>query len=59
MNRMIPKYLVALSVVWTAWPAQAAERESWLKTTGYGLMFHYECFTNHDAASFSAANIAA
>ena len=38
-----------------AMPIQAAERESWLKSTGYGLMFHYECFTNHDSKAFNSA----
>ena len=39
----------------TAVPTKAAAGESWLKSTGYGLMFHYECFTNHDARAFNRA----
>ena len=28
--------------------AQAAEKERWLRKTGFGLMFHYEAFKTHN-----------
>ena len=30
-----------------------AERERWLQSSGYGLMFHYEAFVNHTPESFN------
>ena len=36
-------------------PAQAAQRSSWMTTTGFGLMFHYECFTNHNSNAYNKA----
>ena len=36
-------------------PSQAADRDSWLESTGYGLMFHYECFKNHNSRDYNKA----
>ena len=33
--------------------AQAAEKERWLRKTGFGLMFHYEAFKNHNPKSYN------
>ena len=33
--------------------AQAAEKERWLRKTGFGLMFHYEAFKNHSSKSYN------
>ena len=33
--------------------AKGAGKKRWLKQTGYGLMFHYEVFTNHTSASYN------
>jgi len=52
---MTLRALVILTCLLTANATRAIAEDSWLKTTGYGLMFHYECFTNHDAAAFNAA----
>jgi hypothetical protein len=52
---MTLRALVILTCLLTANTTRAIAEDSWLKTTGYGLMFHYECFTNHDAAAFNAA----
>jgi len=32
-----------------------AAEERWLSKSGYGLMFHYECFTNHSSEAFNQA----
>ena len=37
----IRNLVVVLCAAWAPAPAQAAERESWLRSTGYGLMFHW------------------
>ncbi len=33
--------------------AKGAGKKRWLKQTGFGLMFHYEVFTNHTSASYN------
>ena len=33
--------------------AEASEKKRWLKNSGYGLMFHYEVFSNHNSASYN------
>lgn len=33
--------------------APAAEKERWLRKTGFGLMFHYEAFRNHTPESYN------
>ena len=35
--------------------AVGAEKERWLRETGYGLMFHYEAFRNHTPESYKRA----
>jgi hypothetical protein len=45
--------MLVVLAAYVASPAQAAERESWLKSTGFGLMFHYECFKNHNARDYN------
>lgn len=35
--------------------AQAADKDRWLKSSGYGLMFHYEAFVNHNPKSLNEA----
>lgn len=44
-----------LSVVTTFTSAQARGEESWLRGTGFGLMFHYEAFSKHNPASYNRA----
>ena len=44
---------VSLALPIMATSASAAENERWLKKSGFGLMFHYEAFKNHSAASYN------
>ena len=37
----------------SALDASAAEKERWLRKTGFGLMFHYEAFRNHTSKSYN------
>ena len=41
------------SFILLATPASAGE--SWLKSSGFGLMFHYECFKERNARDFNKA----
>ena len=45
--------LFILLLIVSASAAQAAEKERWLRKTGFGLMFHYEAFKNHNPKSYN------
>ncbi|MEC8934903.1 MAG: alpha-L-fucosidase [Planctomycetota bacterium] len=45
--------LFILLLMVSASAAQAAEKERWLRKTGFGLMFHYEAFKNHNPKSYN------
>ena len=49
--RLLPVLFTSIA----AMPSQAADQESWLKSTGFGLMFHYECFKNHNSHDYNKA----
>ena len=44
---------VLLALLCCCASAQAAEKERWLRKTGFGLMFHYEAFKNHNPKSYN------
>ncbi|MDP7020473.1 MAG: alpha-L-fucosidase [Pirellulaceae bacterium] len=54
MNRH-PFFIAVVLVAGAASAAHAGGRESWLRASGYGLMFHYECFKNHSARNYNEA----
>lgn len=39
----------------SATSVQAGEQDRWLAKSGFGLMFHYEAFKNHNAQSYNKA----
>ena len=39
----------------TATVAHGVDKDRWLQRSGYGLMFHYEAFVNHNPASYNKA----
>jgi hypothetical protein len=45
--------LVAILLVISCCGVAQSEEERWLKNSGYGLMFHYECFRDHDSARYN------
>ncbi|PHS12725.1 MAG: hypothetical protein COA78_08035 [Blastopirellula sp.] len=45
--------LITLLLLLTSTTAQAEQR--WLQQSGYGLMFHYECFKNYDSRQYNQA----
>ena len=44
---------VLLALLCCCASVQAAEKERWLRKTGFGLMFHYEAFKNHNPKSYN------
>ena len=44
---------VLLALLCCCASVQAAEKERWLRKTGFGLMFHYEAFKNHSSKSYN------
>jgi hypothetical protein len=56
MIRVASLLLIIVSVTSvSAASAQAGEQDRWLAKTGFGLMFHYEAFKNHNAESYNKA----
>lgn len=51
-NRNVFSFLPVLLILLTS---TVDAGESWMGSTGYGLMFHYECFKNHDSKAYNAA----
>ena len=52
---MKKQILVALLYGFGLWATPASAGESWLKSSGFGLMFHYECFKERSARDFNKA----
>ena len=52
---MKKQILVALLYGFVLWATPASAGESWLKSSGFGLMFHYECFKEQSAGDFNKA----
>jgi hypothetical protein len=54
-RKMKKQILVALLYAFILLAARASAEESWLKSSGFGLMFHYECFQERSARDFNKA----
>jgi hypothetical protein len=49
---MFLRFIFSLLLISCCTTAQADDAR-WLQKSGYGLMFHYECFKNHSPASYN------
>ena len=47
------KKLMLITMLLLLCSAVHGEEERWLKKSGYGLMFHYQCFKNYNSEQYN------
>ena len=51
----LTQWFVLAVLALTSASAHGADKDRWLQRSGYGLMFHYEAFVNHNPAPYNKA----